>query len=159
MNYTLTVQVFEADINLTDYTNIFISIVNDDNMYFNLNEKNNCFLEENKIINSEVCTIGFDSNDFIYELIDPMKYFQIVGSNGTIINKKIFDYETDHHEYTVTIIAKDRENQSIILSSLNFTIQIQNINDNYPEFITKNFTTIVYLFHPPINTIVRIIEA
>ncbi|CAF4308072.1 unnamed protein product, partial [Rotaria magnacalcarata] len=40
-----------------------------------------------------------------------------------------------------------------------FTIQIQNINDNYPEFITKNFTTIVYLFHPPINTIVRIIEA
>ncbi|CAF3290402.1 unnamed protein product [Rotaria socialis] len=159
MNYTLTVKVFEADINLTDYTNIFISIVNDDNMYFNLNEKNNCFLEENKIINSEVCTIGFDSNDFIYELIDPVKYFQIIGSNGTIINKKVFDYETDQHEYTVTIIAKDRENQSIILSSLNFTIQIQNINDNYPEFITKNFTTIVYLFHPSINTVVHIIEA
>ncbi|CAF3469543.1 unnamed protein product, partial [Rotaria sp. Silwood2] len=49
-------------------------IINNDIMYFNIdnNNNNNCFIEENKIIGTNICTIGFDSNDFIYELIDHM---------------------------------------------------------------------------------------
>ncbi|CAF0974726.1 unnamed protein product [Rotaria sordida] len=127
-------------------------------MYFNINNNNNCFIEENKIIDTNICTIGFNSNDFIYKLIDHMNCFAIYENNGTIINKKIFDYEIDQHEYNVTIIVKDRENQSIILSSLNLTIYIDNINDDYPEFLTKNFTTVLYLFYLSINTIINTME-
>ncbi|CAF3768749.1 unnamed protein product [Rotaria sordida] len=160
INFTLVIKAFENGINLTDYTNLFITITNDDNIYFNIDNNNNknCFIEENKIINTSICTIGFNSNDFIYELIDYMNYFSIFENNGTIINKKIFDYEMDQHEYNVTIIVKDRENQSIILSSLNLTIYIHNINDNKPEFLTKNLTTILYLFYPSINKIIHRIE-
>ena len=53
----------------------------------------------------------FSSCDFIYYLIDPMNLFDILSNNGTIINRKIFDYEIDKHEYNVTIIAQDRKNQ------------------------------------------------
>ncbi|CAF4108301.1 unnamed protein product, partial [Rotaria sordida] len=158
-NFTLIIKAFENDINLTDYTNLFITIINDDNMYFNINNNNNnCFIEENKIIDTNICTIGFNSNDFIYKLIDHMNCFAIYENNGTIINKKIFDYEIDQHEYNVTIIVKDRENQSIILYSLNLTIYIDNINDDYPEFLTKNFTTVLYLFYLSINTIIHTME-
>jgi hypothetical protein len=110
-NFTLNIKVFENGINLTDQTNLLISIINDDNNYFNLDYRNNCFLDENQIIGTRICTIGKNSNDFIYELIDQMNNFQIFQHNGTIINKKIFDYEKDPHEYNLTIIVRDRENQ------------------------------------------------
>jgi len=110
-NFTLNIEVIEDGINLTNQTNIFISIINDDNVYFNLDNRKNCFIEENQSIGTKICTIGRNSNDFIYELIDKMNDFQINEHNGTIINKKIFDYENDPHEYNVTIIVRDRENQ------------------------------------------------
>ncbi|CAF3364203.1 unnamed protein product [Rotaria sp. Silwood1] len=47
---------------------------------------------------------------------------------------------------------------SIILSSLNLTIYIYNINDNNPEFLNRNLTTILYLFYPSLNTIIHTIE-
>ena len=82
-----------------------------------------------------------------------------MNNNGTIISRKIFDYESDKHEYNVTIVVKDRENQSLPLSSLNLTIYLRNINDNHPEFLTKNFTTFMYFYYPSINTILYKIEA
>jgi hypothetical protein len=110
-NLTLTIKVLENEINLTNQTNLFIIILNDDKNYFNFEYRNDCFIEENQIIGTNICTIGKNSNDFIYELIDPTNNFQIFEYNGTIINKKIFDYEKDQHEYNITIIVKDRENQ------------------------------------------------
>ncbi|CAF4778566.1 unnamed protein product, partial [Rotaria sp. Silwood2] len=47
---------------------------------------------------------------------------------------------------------------SIILSSLNLTISIHNVNDNNPEFLSKNLTTILYLSYPSLNTIIHTIE-
>ncbi|CAF4424077.1 unnamed protein product [Adineta steineri] len=42
---------------------------------------------------------------------------------------------------------------SILLSSLNLTIYIQNLNDNPPKFLIQNFTTLYYFFYPTINTV------
>ncbi|CAF4256183.1 unnamed protein product, partial [Rotaria sordida] len=47
---------------------------------------------------------------------------------------------------------------SILLSSINVTIYIRHLNDNPPEFLTKNFTKLLYLFYPLINTIIYKIE-
>ncbi|CAF4633323.1 unnamed protein product, partial [Rotaria sp. Silwood2] len=47
---------------------------------------------------------------------------------------------------------------SILLSSINLTIYVRNLNDNPPEFLTKNFTRLLYLFYPLINTIIYKIE-
>ncbi|CAF1579479.1 unnamed protein product, partial [Adineta steineri] len=110
-NFTLNIQVFEDGVNLTDQMNLFISIINDDNVYFDLENQKKCFINENENIGTRICTIGRNSNDFIYELIDKMNFFQLTENNGTIINKKIFDYENDLHQYNVTIIVRDRENQ------------------------------------------------
>ena len=110
-NFTLGIEVIEDGINLTNQTNIFISIINDDNVYFNLENRKDCFMDENQSIGTMICTIGRNSQDFIYELIDKMNDFEIIENNGTIINTKIFDYENDPHEYNVTIIVRDRENQ------------------------------------------------
>ena len=71
--------------------------------------KSDCFIEENQIIGTNICTIAKYSNDFIYELIDYLNYFDM--TNDTIINEKLFDYEIDQHEYNVTILVKDRNNQ------------------------------------------------
>ncbi|UJR27505.1 hypothetical protein I4U23_008789 [Adineta vaga] len=158
MNLTVHVEVFEDEINLTDSTNVFISIINDDNIYFNFENQDKCFLDENQNIGTIICTIGRNSDEFLYELIDTTNAFQIMKFNGTILSKKIFDYETDPHQYNVTVIVKDRENQTVPLSSFNLTISIRNINDNHPEFVTKNMTTLVYLYHPSINTIIHKIE-
>ncbi|CAF1535391.1 unnamed protein product, partial [Rotaria sordida] len=40
-----------------------------------------------------------------------MNLFDVLSNNGTIINRKIFDYERDKHKYNVTIIVQDRKNQ------------------------------------------------
>lgn len=110
-NFTLNIKVFESGINLTDETILFISIINDDNNYFNLEYRNKCFIDENQIIGTTICTIGKNSEDFIYELINQLDNFQIFEHNGTIISKKMFDYEKNQHEYNLTVIVKDRENQ------------------------------------------------
>jgi hypothetical protein len=110
-NMTLIIEAFEDGINLTDRTYVFISIINDDYMYFKLENRNQCFLEENKPNGTRICTIGKDSNEFSYRLIDPMDLFDVLANNGTIINRKVFDYEIDKHEYNVTIIVQDRMNQ------------------------------------------------
>jgi hypothetical protein len=110
-NLTLIIEVIENGINLTDQTNLLISIINDDQNYFNFDNQKKCFLEENQIFGTNICSIGKNSNEFIYELINEKNNFQILENNGTIISKKIFDYEFDPHEYNLTIIVRDRENQ------------------------------------------------
>ncbi|CAF5140845.1 unnamed protein product, partial [Rotaria sp. Silwood1] len=110
-NFTLIIEAIEDGINLTDRTNIFISIINDDYIYFQLDKQNQCFLDENEPSGTIICTIGKNSIDFIYYLYDPMNLFDILSNNATIINRKIFDYEIDKHEYNVTIIVQDRKNQ------------------------------------------------
>jgi hypothetical protein len=111
MNITLNIEVLEDGINLTDRTDLVFSIINDDKNYFNFENTNECFIEENQPIGTRICTIGKNSEDFIYELIDKTHFFQILENNGTIFSRKIFDYETDKHQFNVTIIVKDRENQ------------------------------------------------
>jgi hypothetical protein len=110
-NLTLMIEVFESGINLTNQTNLFISIINDDKNYFNFDNRKKCFLEENQLIGTNICSIGKNSNEFIYELINQKTNFQISENNGTITSKKVFDYELDPHEYNLTILVRDRDNQ------------------------------------------------
>ena len=110
-NITLSIEVLENEVNLSNQTNLFISIVNDDQNYFDFHERNRCFLEENQRIGSVICTIGKNSNAFIYEFLNQQENFQILKNNGTIINRKVFDYETDPHQYHLTVLVRDRENQ------------------------------------------------
>jgi len=110
-NLTLMIEVFENGINLTNQTNLFISIINDDKNYFNFDNQKKCFLEENQLIGTNICSIGKNSNEFIYELINQKTNFQISENNGTITSKKVFDYELDPHEYNLTILVRDRDNQ------------------------------------------------
>ncbi|CAF1545949.1 unnamed protein product [Rotaria magnacalcarata] len=155
---TLTIQAREDGIDLVDRTDVFITIINDDYIYFTLENRNRCFIDENQPNGTKVCTIGKDSIDFIYDLMDPTNTFGILSNNGTIINRKIFDYEIDKHEYNVSIIVKDRMNQSIFITSTNLTIHVRNLNDNSPEFLTENFTRLLYLFYPSLNTILYKID-
>ena len=110
-NFTLNIEVREEGINLTDQMNLFISIINDDQNYFNFENGKNCFLEENQMIGTKICSIGKNSNEFLYELLNQKNNFQISEHDGTITNKKVFDYEIDQHEFNLTILVKDRENQ------------------------------------------------
>jgi hypothetical protein len=110
-NLTLMIEVFENGINLTNQTTLFISIINDDKNYFNFDNRKKCFLEENQLIGTNICSIGKNSNEFIYELINQKTNFQISENNGTITSKKVFDYELDPHEYNLTILVRDRDNQ------------------------------------------------
>ena len=110
-NVTLTIEVMESDVNLTNQTNLFISIVNDDQNYFDFHQRNRCFLDENQPIGTVICTIGKNSNAFIYEFLNPQDNFQILENNGTIISRKVFDHETDLHQYHLTILVRDRDNQ------------------------------------------------
>ena len=110
-NYTLIIEALEEGINLIDRTNVFISIINDDYVYFKLENRNQCFINENQPNGTRICTLGKYSNEFLYHLFDPTNLFDILSNNGTIINRKIFDYEMDKHEYYVIIVVKDRKNQ------------------------------------------------
>ncbi len=100
--------------NQKNITDILIININNSNLFekdiYQLNIYQ-CFLDENQLNGTKICTIGKDSIDFIYHLIDPMNFFDILPNNGTIINRKIFDYETDKHEFNVTITVRDRKEQ------------------------------------------------
>ncbi|UJR21665.1 hypothetical protein I4U23_024742 [Adineta vaga] len=158
-NLTFTIEAFEDEVNLTDQRNVFLTIINDDYIYYRFDNIQRCFLDENQPYGTNICVIGRYSKDFIYQLNNSMDYFEIISDNGTILSRKIFDYEIDPHEYNLTVIVHDRDNQSILLSILNFTIFIRNINDNSPEFLIENFTTLFYLYSPLIHTTLYIIEA
>ncbi|CAM4917237.1 unnamed protein product [Rotaria socialis] len=41
---------------------------------------------------------------------------------------------------------------------MNLTIHVRNLNDNSPEFLTENFTRLLYLFYPSMNTILYKID-
>lgn len=110
-NITLSIEAVEDGINLTDRTNVLLTIINDDYIYFNLENRNRCFIDENQRNGTIICSVGKESVDFMYSLIDPMNFFDVLSNNGTIINRKMFDYEIDKHEYDVTIIVQDRKNQ------------------------------------------------
>lgn len=110
-NYTLIIEAIENETNLIDQINIFISIRNDDSIYFNLENLHQCFLNKNQLNGTKICTIGRISNDFIYHLTDPMNLFDIFPNNGTIINQKLINYDTDKHEFNVTITVRDRKKQ------------------------------------------------
>jgi hypothetical protein len=87
------------------------TIINDDDIYFNLKNIHQCWIDEKKLNGTKICTIGKDSIDFIYQLIDPVNLFDILPNNGTILNRKIFNYKIDEHEFNVTIVVRDRKNQ------------------------------------------------
>ena len=109
-NFTLDIRVMEEGIQSTDRTQVIVSIVNDDHVYFNFDESKACFLREHQAMQTAICTLGKTSDEFLYQVIDPTKFFEISPNNGTLINRKVFDYETDPHEYHLTVIAKDRDN-------------------------------------------------
>ena len=158
-NFTLVIEVFEENINLTDRTIVFLEMINDEYNYFDLNQEKNCFIYENQTIGTRICTIGKNIDEFIYEFQHSQDNFGILQENGTIFSKKIFDYEFDQHNYNLTIIVKDRLNQSAILSSFNLTISLRNINDNPPRFLLENSTTLIYFYYPSIQTIIHRIQA
>lgn len=79
--------------------------------YFNFDNIHRCLIDENQSNGTKICTIGRNSMEFIYELIDPMNLFDILSNNGTIIIRKIFNYQIDQHEFNVTIAVRDRTNQ------------------------------------------------
>jgi protocadherin Fat 1/2/3 len=111
-NFSLDVQVKEQGINLTDQTTLLISIINDDEqVYFNSDENRSCAFNENQSIGTSICTIGKNTNDFIYELVQTTNAFDLKANNATIVTTKVFDYELDDHIYNLTILVKDRENQ------------------------------------------------
>jgi hypothetical protein len=84
---------------------------NKDSNYFNLDNLHRCIIDKNQLNGTNICTIGKNSMDFIYQLIDPMDLFDILSNNGTILNRKIFNHQIDNHEFNVTIIVRDRKNQ------------------------------------------------
>lgn len=43
----------------------------------------------------------------------------------------------------------------MLISSMNITIKIFNLNDNPPEFLAENFTRLLYLYYPSINSIIH----
>lgn len=96
---------------LVDQTNVSISMMNDDSNYFNFDNLHRCLIDENQPNGTKICTIGTNSMDVIYQLIDPMDLFDILSNNGTIITRKIFDYQIDRHEFNVMIDVRDRKNQ------------------------------------------------
>jgi len=75
-NITLMIEVVESEVNLINQTNLFISIVNDDRKCFDFNERNRCFLAKNQRIGSDICTIGKNSNAFIYKLLNQQKIME-----------------------------------------------------------------------------------
>ena len=79
--------------------------------YFSEKGISQCFLDEQKTKEIVVCTIGKESADFSYYLIDPFNRFDILSNNGTIIQRKISDSEMDRDEYNVTIVVRDRETE------------------------------------------------
>ncbi|CAF0721029.1 unnamed protein product [Adineta ricciae] len=159
-NLTFGIEAIEEEINLTDLRNISITIINDDYIYYHLERIHQCFLEENQPYSTNICTIGKSSKNFVYQLNNSMNNsFDILSTDGTILTRKIFDYERDEHEYNLTILVRDRDNQSILLSSLDLTVYIHNLNDNPPEFLVDNFTTLFFLYSPSINQILYTIEA
>lgn len=123
-NMTLMIEVTESDVNLTNRTNLFISIVNDDQNYFDFHQRNRCLLDENQPIGTVICTIGKDSNAFIYEFLNPQDYFQILENNGTILSRKLLDYETDLHQYHLTVLVRDRDNQVCSILSLRYPLNL-----------------------------------
>lgn len=114
-NTTLIIEAIENDINMTDRTRVSISIINDDDTYFTIENRYRCVIDENQPIGKHICTIGKNVKGFIYYLIDPMNVFDILLNNGTIINRKVFDYENDPHEYNVTVTVHNRKQQVISL--------------------------------------------
>ena len=51
--------------------------------------------------------------------------------NGTLRAAKSFDYETDEHNYTITIVAKDEYNAT---TEVNFTITLLNVVEDIPNW-------------------------
>ena len=117
-NFTLDIQAVEEGIQSAARTQVIISIVNDDHVYFNFDESRACFLREHQAMETAICTLGKTSDEFLYQLVDPTKFFAISPDNGTLVNRKVLDYETDPHEYLLTVVAKDRNNQVGIIETI-----------------------------------------
>ena len=110
-NYTLLVEARKQNGSSASQIEIFIWITKNDSIYFDLDKTNRCFLDESQSIGTRICTIGKDSTDFLYQLINFKHLFHILSNNGTILNRRRFHYDSDKHQYNVTILVRDQHHQ------------------------------------------------
>lgn len=57
-NITLTTEVIEGEMSLSNQTSVFISSVNDDQNHFTFNEDNGCFRDENQGLEVSFAQLG-----------------------------------------------------------------------------------------------------
>ncbi|KAG6455040.1 hypothetical protein O3G_MSEX009016 [Manduca sexta] len=148
-----TVTVYINVIDLNDNTPIF------DPMSFS-NE-----IQEDAAIGSSVVTISATDLDsglngkVTYKITsgDENQDFKIA-DNGTIYTAKLLDRET-LPIYNLVVTARDlaRPPEPQLSSTVQVTIQLKDINDMAPEFITPNVTTVSE--NIPLNTVVMTIKA
>ena len=140
--------------NLTDYLILNFNETkhsNDKEIYFQMENIRRCSVDQQQTNRTSICTIGKESRDFHYELIDPKKHFEILKNNATIVRR----HRLTQKQYNLTILVRDRHDQSTILSSLNLTVDVRNFN---PLSSSSNSITLIYFSYPSINTVLYKID-
>nr|CAD7463601.1 unnamed protein product [Timema tahoe] len=100
-----------------------------------------------------------DNGRISYSIVsgDDEEDFDIT-SNGTVVTRRTLDRET-RSLYNLVVRAEDQaiSPQKILSSTVQVTIVIRDVNDNSPEFISSNSTTVAE--NIPLNTVVMAVKA
>ncbi|KAK3610532.1 hypothetical protein CHS0354_008967 [Potamilus streckersoni] len=148
--YTLTFEVSDGERNFTAFCLLLITDVNDcmpmfDPDSFNMVET----LPENTSLWSVIRTVHASDND----LESVLEYgiansstspFKINPVLGTIYLQKHFDYETATQVFAVITVTDGK-----YLATTTLTVNVTNVNDNYPKFTQNGFIASVTENYPP----------
>ena len=127
---------------------IEVSIEVNDELYFDFNVFHRCQIDSNATIGTTICTVGKNSSQFFYQLVDPSTIFDLRDETATIVNQKTIPNDFHQEEFFVKFIVKSRSDRekSPILSMLNLTIVVVHHQTNSKRFF--------YVFYPSINSII-----
>ena len=108
---TLMIEAKEEEMNLTARTMVVLTVLEDQDACFNVLSIRQCSVDWNTTIGASVCTVGSNAKDCLYQIMDPMNSFALMGKSGTIINRKLFHDQIVEQHYNITLLAWDRRNQ------------------------------------------------
>ncbi|XP_052280093.1 protocadherin Fat 1-like isoform X4 [Dreissena polymorpha] len=170
-NLQLKIVVYNAvqrNLRSSDTCIVNITIVdnNDNAPQFHITDNvSEIYIQENLPIGSSIFKIGatdLDQNEngkISFSIINAKNVpFEIEPFTGIIRTSSILDYETMRHSYKLNIRISDwglpfsRENEMI------FTVNLQDTNDNKPQFETGNCTGVIHR-KTPVGTEVQVVPA
>ena len=143
-SYTMTLSVSDSGITIQTTVIVMVNDLDDNNPVF-IQAPNTIEVQENSVMGLEVTHYIARDNDIganaeiIYSFASSSQVpFSINRITGVLSVSRAIDYEVTQ-SYTITVTASNPNNGNSAVSQVT-TINIQNLNDNRPEFAQSPYT-------------------